>query len=113
MHTNNIHHPDDCLKRYRTITADPPFPHGQTGKLGASQKYDLMDLERIKAMPVADLAEDDAHLYLWCFPASRYAAEDVMRAWGFRFVDEFVWGKDQMGLGKYFRHAHELSLIHI
>lgn len=97
--------------RYKAILADPPWPTGQQGKLGAGIHYDLMSLERIKAMPVADLAEDNAHLYLWCYPATRYVAEDVMRAWGFEYKDEFVWGKDQMGLGQYFRHAHETLLL--
>jgi len=123
MHTTNINpnpspgeddHEDSspgCLDRYRTIIADPPWMAGQQGKLGASSKYPLMTLERIKAMPVADLAAENAHLYLWCYPATRYVAEDVMRAWGFEYKDEFVWGKDQMGLGQYFRHAHETLLI--
>lgn len=104
--------PPGRLRRYRTILADPPWgTPDQKGKYGAEHHYDLMTLERIKAMPVGDLAADNAHLYLWCYPATRYVAEDVMRAWGFRFVDEYVWGKDQMGLGQYFRHAHETLLL--
>ncbi|MFC7925155.1 MT-A70 family methyltransferase [Microbacterium laevaniformans] len=123
MHTTNTNNhpeepeetpagsPPDCIRRYRTILADPPWQAGQKGKYGASTHYDLMSLERIKRMPVADLADDNAHLYLWCYPSTRYVAEDVMRAWGFEFKDEFVWGKDQMGLGQYFRHAHETLLL--
>lgn len=111
MHTNANDHSHTQVRRYRTIIADPPWITGQNGKLGAEQYYALMDIDAIKAMPVADLAEDNAHLYLWCYPATRYVAEEVMAAWGFRFVDEFVWGKDQMGLGKYFRHAHETLLL--
>lgn len=101
----------DCLAQYKTILIDPPWPTGQQGKYGAASKYPLMSLERIAAMPVGDLAADNAHLYLWCYPATRYIAEDIMRGWGFRFVDEFVWGKDQFGLGQYFRHAHETLLL--
>lgn len=103
--------PPDCLAKYTTILADPPWPTGQQGKYGAGHHYSLMTLERIKTMPVGDLAADNAHLYLWCYPATRYVAEDVMREWGFEFKDEFVWGKDQMGLGQYFRHAHETLLL--
>lgn len=51
--------------RFRTILADPPWEMDQKGRLGASRHYDLMTLERIKAMPVADLAEENSHLYLW------------------------------------------------
>ncbi|KQR87000.1 hypothetical protein ASF96_10290 [Microbacterium sp. Leaf179] len=96
---------------WKTILADVPWPTGQQGKYGAERHYNLMTLERIKAMPVGDLAADNAHLYFWCYPATRYIAEDIMRAWGFEFKDEFVWGKDQMGLGQYFRHAHETLLL--
>lgn len=107
----NKESPRKSVDRYQTIIADPPWMAGQQGKLGASSKYPLMTLERIKAMPIADLAAENAHLYLWCYPATRYVAEDVMRAWGFEYKDEFVWGKDQMGLGQYFRHAHETLLL--
>lgn len=98
-------------EKFSCIIADPPWQAGQLGKHGAQGHYDLMSLERIKALPVNDLAADNAHLYLWCYPATRYVAEDVMRAWGFEYKDEFVWGKDQFGLGHYFRHAHETLLI--
>ena len=99
-------------EKFVTIIADPPWGNpGQKGKYGAISHYDLMSIDRIRQMPVCDLAADNAHLYLWCYPAIRRIAEEVMEAWGFRFVDEFVWGKDQMGLGQYFRHAHETLLL--
>ncbi|MFZ8756965.1 MT-A70 family methyltransferase [Microbacterium sp. HMH0099] len=98
-------------EKFSCIIADPPWQAGQLGKHGAQGHYNLMSLERIMAMPVKNLAADNAHLYLWCYPATRYIAEDVMRAWGFEYKDEFVWGKDRMGLGQYFRHAHETLLI--
>lgn len=103
--------PGTAAVKYRTIIADPPWPTGQRGKYGAERHYSLMSLDDIRRMPVGDLAADNAHLYLWCYPATRRIAEEVMEAWGFRFVDEFVWGKDQMGLGQYFRHAHETLLL--
>ena len=44
---------------------------------GAVDQYDLMDLEDIKALPVKDLAEDDAVLFMW-------ATAPLMReAWKF------------------------------
>lgn len=95
----------------RTIIIDPPWPVGQRGPGGASKHYALMTIGQIRALPIGDLAEDDSHLYLWCFPGTRRIAEETMEHWGFRFVDEFVWGKDQFGLGNYFRHAHETLLL--
>lgn len=97
--------------RYTTVLIDPPWPTGQRGKLGAERHYPLMTIEQIRNLPIRDLTTDNAHVYLWCYPATRALAEEILRGWGFEFKDEFVWGKDQMGLGQYFRHAHETLLL--
>ena len=47
-------------KKFKTILADPPWDVAQKGKLGAIQHYDLMTIDQIKKIPVAELAEDDA-----------------------------------------------------
>ncbi len=52
-------------KKYSTILADPPWSINQKGKRGAVMHYQLMSLEDIKNMPVVDLAEENAHLWLW------------------------------------------------
>jgi hypothetical protein len=46
----------DCPRRFRTILADPPWDVQQKGARGAARHYPLMTLDRIKAMPVAELA---------------------------------------------------------
>lgn len=48
----------NASKKYRTILADPPWNINQKGNYGAVNHYDLMKLEQIKVMPVADLAEE-------------------------------------------------------
>ncbi len=104
--------PEKPPKRYKTIIVDPPWGNkGQKGKFGAERHYPLMSIEDIRNLPVGELADDNAHCYLWCYPATRSLAEQVLEGWGFRYVDEFIWGKDQMGLGPYFRHAHETLLL--
>jgi N6-adenosine-specific RNA methylase IME4 len=70
-------------KRYRTILADPPWEHQQRGGRGAIQHYPLLALERIAALRVAEIASDDAHLWLWVTNASLHAGRTVMDAWGF------------------------------
>ncbi|WP_300590597.1 MT-A70 family methyltransferase [Microbacterium sp.] len=97
--------------RYSTAILDAPWPTGQRGTLGAGRHYPLMTIEQIRGLPIPDLMAENAHLYMWCYPATRALAEEIMRGWGFEFKDEFVWGKDQMGLGQYFRHAHETLLL--
>ncbi|WP_282780830.1 MT-A70 family methyltransferase [Nocardia sp. CC201C] len=94
-------------RRYRTILADPPWPHHQTGTLGAIQHYDLMSLERIKAMPIAELAETNSHLWLWTTNGALRDAYDVMDAWGFTPRSPLTWIKPRLGLGQYLRNMTE------
>ena len=92
--------------KYRTIVADPPWDHDDgTGTTLIDGKwmprggipYPSMSLEDICDLPVSDLAERDAHLYLWT--TNRYLREAyyVAEAWGFSPVKPLVWVKEPMG----------------
>lgn len=75
--------------------------------------YKTQTLEWIQSLPVATLAEDDAHLYLWV-PASfnrEGHGAATARAWGFNVVSEIVWDKINFGLGKFPRPQHEILLV--
>lgn len=97
--------------RYRTILADPPWDIQQKGPYGAAQHYDLMSLDEIKAMPVSDLAEDNAHLYLWVTNNTLRDGYDVAEAWGFTVRAPLTWIKFRLGLGNYLRHSTEHLLF--
>lgn len=99
------------FKKYRTILADPPWDINQRGNYGAIKHYDLMSLERIKAVPVADLCEDHAHLYLWIPNGLLQEGLNVVRAWGFIFRNPIYWIKPRLGLGNYIRNASETLLF--
>ena len=98
-------------KRYRTILADPPWKKNQTGVRGASSHYFVMPTEQIKAMPIADLTEDNSHLYLWCPNGLLEDALEVIKAWGFTYRSMLVWIKPKLGLGVCVRNAHETLLF--
>lgn len=94
--------------RYQTIVADPPWIVERTIRAGGRRAratevpYDMLTVDEIKALPVAELAADDAHLYLW---ATRKVFREgdavaVARAWGFRPVGEIIWGLRNAGMGK-------------
>ena len=102
---------DTNSKKYRTILADPPWDLNQRGNYGAIKHYDLMPLERIKAMPVADLCEESAHLYLWCPNGLLPQALEVITAFGFTFRSPIYWIKPRLGLGVYIRNASETCLL--
>lgn len=62
-------------------------------------KYPTMTVRQIAGLDVAELAEDDAHLYLWT--TNRYLPDSfgVMAAWGFRYCQLLTWCKTPMGVG--------------
>lgn len=106
--------------KYRTIVADPPWPlptrtmgHGGRRKRSTQVPYEFMDVPAIEALPVATLAEDDAHLFLWCtrkvFREGQGAA--VARAWGFEPVGEIIWGLRNPGFGGVLGADHEPVLV--
>lgn len=115
-------------KRYRTIVADPPWDYGGTFTLknegerhqkGAECPYDCMSLDDIAAIPVRDMAEDDAHLYLWTTNKHLEFTYDIARAWGFTPKVPLTWTKTHrddparvsMKVGYYFRGATEHLLF--
>lgn len=98
-------------KKFKTILADPPWEIAQKGKLGASRHYNLMSLEAIKNIPVTDLAEDNAHLWLWTYPAALEQSFEVVRAWGFEPKSIFTWVKPRLGLGNYLRNSTEQMIF--
>jgi len=77
-----------------------------------------MTLAEIVALPVADVATDRAHLYLWCPNALLPDGLAVMKAWGFSYKSNIVWhkvrkdgGSDGRGVGFYFRNVTEFILF--
>ena len=101
---------DKPSKKFKVIYADPPWDIQQKGARGAVQHYDLMTLDRIKKMPVAGLADENATLLLWVTNGALPAGLEVMKAWGFDYKTNAAWDKYYMGLGLYFRGSHELLL---
>lgn len=98
--------------RFGAIYADPPWLYGNQGTRGAtSNHYGGMSVEEIAAMPVRDLAADNAHLHLWTTNAFLFDCKAIMEAWGFEYKSCFVWVKPQIGMGNYWRLAHEFLLL--
>lgn len=108
---------------YATILADPPWQfQNRTGKVGPEHRrllrYPTMELDEIMALPVAQLAAQQSHLYLWVPNALLLEGLKVMEAWGFTYKTNIVWykvrkdgGPDGRGVGFYFRNVTELLLF--
>lgn len=83
---------------FSTVLADPPWRFtNRTGKVAPEHRrldrYSTMDLEAIKALPVAGACAKNAHLYLWVPNALLPDGLAVMEAWGFRYVSNIIWAK--------------------
>ena len=98
-------------KKYSVILADPPWDIQQKGAYGAERHYSLMSLERIKELPVADLASENAHLWLWVTNATLRDGYDVMESWGFTPRSPLTWIKPRFTLGVYLRNATEHLIL--
>ena len=98
-------------KKYSVILADPPWDVQQKGAYGAERHYSLMSMERIKELPVEDLAADDAHLWLWVTNATLRDGYDVMESWGFTPRSPLTWIKPRFTLGVYLRNATEHLIL--
>jgi len=109
--------------RFSTILADPPWRfQNRTGKMAPEHKrlrrYATMSIEDICAMPVAEHAAENSHLYLWVPNALLPWGLQVMESWGFKYKSNVVWykvrkdgGPDGRGVGFYFRNVTELVLF--
>lgn len=93
--------------KFSAVLADPPWDIQQSLPKGAAKYYDLMRLDQIKAMPVKELVEDNAHLWLWTTNGALEDALDVARAWGFTPRSILTWVKPRMSVGVYLRNATE------
>jgi N6-adenosine-specific RNA methylase IME4 len=114
--------------KYRTIVADPPWRYRssdittrgwhrtasvESGK--AASQYTTMTNAEVAALPVGELADDVAELYLWVTNPRLYGERDgqcsplaIVKGWGFEYKTLLTWVKTgALGLGFYFRGQTE------
>lgn len=111
------------LQKYKVIYADPPWHYRVWSKKGdgrsAEAHYPTMNLEDIKMLPVAQIADRDAALFLWVTFPLLQEAWSVMKAWGFIYKSvAFVWIKQNRksdalfwGMGYWTRANAEICLL--
>jgi len=109
--------------KFRTILADPAWQfQNRTGKMAPEHRrlnrYGTMTVDEIASLPVAQIADDVSHLYLWVPNALLPEGLHVLKAWGFEYKTNFIWykirkdgGPDRRGVGFYFRNVTEIVLF--
>jgi N6-adenosine-specific RNA methylase IME4 len=102
----------NTTNKYRVIYADPPWSyHNKTTGTMPQDHYKLMTLEDICNMPIKNVSEDNAVLFLWVVVPQIEEALQVIKAWGFKYKTHFVWDKIKHNLGHYSSVRHELLFI--
>ncbi len=115
--SNILKQPGASQKRYKIIYADPPWIQKAGRKMqsykvvdgkqiwnSTHQKaedlpYQTMTVKEIAAMPIKEIAEKDAFLFMWVTNKYLMQAQEVIKAWGFEYVACIVWKKKRMGGG--------------
>lgn len=94
---------------YSTIVADPPWAydegwpefHDRAGSVHARRPlpYSSMTVEEIAALPVASIAAEAAHAYLWTTNRYLRDAFRIAETWGFSPRQTLTWCKPPRGIG--------------
>lgn len=102
------------MKKYNVIYSDPPWQYkqksaGRGNKSGAIDKYETGD---VSYLPINDITEDNALLFMWCTTPLMPDAISLISAWGFTYKTLIVWEKTGLlGMGNWVRVQTEFILI--
>lgn len=133
--------------KFKTIVCDAPWPYrspraivGLGGynkhkrnlirapseyvQVSVADKYNVMSIEDISNLKVADIADSNAHLYMWTTASFMCEAHDIIKKWKFSPKQVLVWGKlkktgnnnmfppkPSMSVGYWYRSACEFIIF--
>lgn len=82
-------------KRYKILYVDPPWDYKCGNRLGSAKNhYPTMKFSELAALPVPELAERDAALFMWATYPKIEEALRLIPAWGFEYKTiAFQWIK--------------------
>ncbi|KAF9351560.1 hypothetical protein BGX34_000476 [Mortierella sp. NVP85] len=103
--------------QFDVILMDPPWQlatHAPTR--GVAIAYQQLPDVCIEELPVPKLSSD-GFIFIWVINNKYAKAFDLMRKWGYRYVDDITWVKQTVnrrmakGHGYYLQHAKETCLV--
>jgi N6-adenosine-specific RNA methylase IME4 len=102
-------------EKFRVIYADPAWSYNDkqdTPQLGGAAKhYDTMTISQLCELPVKEISNKDAVLFLWVTSPLLEDAFEVVKSWGFKYKSSFIWDKIKHNMGHYNSVRHEILLI--
>jgi N6-adenosine-specific RNA methylase IME4 len=99
--------------KYNVIYADPPWKYefGFDIHGAADRHYHTMTIQELCDLPISELVEDNAVLFLWTTSPKLFDSIDIIKAWGFDYKTSFVWDKKKHVMGHYNSVRHEFLLL--
>ena len=98
--------------KYRIIYADPPWQYADKGSYtGAEDHYKTMSIEELCNLPIKDITQENAVLFLWVTSPLLAECFAVIEAWGFKYKSSYIWDKVRGFVGHYNNVKHELLLV--
>jgi N6-adenosine-specific RNA methylase IME4 len=102
-------------KKFRIIYADPAWSYNDkqdTPNLGGAAKhYNTMTTTEICNLPVKNISENNAVLFLWVTSPLIEDGLRVLSEWGFKYKSLFIWDKVGHSMGHYNSVRHEFLFI--
>jgi len=87
-------------KKYQTIVIDPPWTVKNNLKdlrfyrTGKTMPYPLMSNEEIINFPIDNFAANRCDLFLWTITSKIPLCFDILKKWGFKYMDFIAWDKE-------------------
>lgn len=101
-------------KKFNIIYADPPWQYSNKlvkGYGAAEHHYSTLSIKELCEIPIKDITENNAMLFLWVTSPFLEESFEVIKAWGFKYKTSFVWDKMSHNFGYYNSVRHEFLLV--
>lgn len=84
------------MEKIKVLYTDPPwkYQNDNTGTNIASNHYNLMGQDELKALPVKSILDKEAMVFMWATCPKLHYAIDLIQSWGLHYRGvAFVWVK--------------------
>lgn len=97
--------------RFETLLVDPPWREYSERAPGLGVPF--LTLEQLSRIRVQDVAAPLSFLWLWCgsAPETREQGSALLRAWGFRRIEDVCWLKRNVGVANRRAQATALAAL--
>ena len=106
--------------KYDVIYTDPPWTYRskeslhKTSILNGKENthYKTMTKDQLKNMPIKELCNKDAMIFMWVVSPMLDDGIELMKAWGFKYSTiAFIWHKKRVNPGHYTMSECEICLV--